>query len=100
MTARYQLPGELTIYSAMETRDSLLAWIAAQSAKSGHTLEVSAADVQEIDGAGLQLLAALSHADLPWRLLDPSDALVGACSSLGLTDWLNQVSAASEGVAP
>ena len=27
MRPPYQLPGELTIYSAMETRDSLLAWV-------------------------------------------------------------------------
>lgn len=97
MNPRYQLPGELTIYSAMETRDSLLAWVSAQSSQTGGTLEVCAADVREVDGSGLQLLAALSNANLPWRLVDPSEPLEAACRCIGLGDWLRDVSRTSQG---
>ena len=97
MNPRYQLPGELTIYSAMETRDSLLAWVSAQSAQAGGTLEVCADQVREVDGSGLQLLAALSHTNLPWRLVEPSEALDAACRCIGLTEWLREVSRTPQG---
>ena len=89
MTTPFELPAELTIYSALETRDALLAWVTAQSAKSGSQLEVSARDVIEVDGSGLQLLAALSNMDVSWRLLDASPVFVDACRTLGLLGWLD-----------
>jgi ABC-type transporter Mla MlaB component len=89
MTARFELPPELNIYSALETRDALLAWVSEQAAHSPEFLEVSARNVEEVDGAGLQLLAALSHMDTPWRLVQASDAFCAACRGLGLTDWLD-----------
>ncbi|OYU46604.1 MAG: hypothetical protein CFE44_01195 [Burkholderiales bacterium PBB4] len=89
MTARFELPAELNIYSALETRDALLAWASEQAAKGPEFLEVSASHVQEVDGAGLQLLAALSHMDPPWRLVQASEAFCTACRSLGLTDWID-----------
>ena len=88
MRPPYQLPGELTIYSAMETRDSLLAWATEPSAQTQHLLDVSAASVREVDGSGLQLLAALSNMNLPWRLVDASPEFIDACHTLGLTEWL------------
>jgi hypothetical protein len=51
-------------------------------------LEVSAAKVREIDGSGLQLLAALANMDQSWHLLSPSTAFVDACNALGLSAWL------------
>ncbi len=88
MTTSFELPEEMTIYSALETRDKLLAWVTEQTAKSSKMLEVSAAKVEQIDGAGLQLLAALANMDQPWRICQPSEAFVQACSTLGLGQWL------------
>jgi len=88
MTAPFELPAELTIYSALETRDALLAWAADQTAASGSHLEVSAAQVMEVDGSGLQLLAALSNMDLSWKLVEASPVFKEACRTMGLTHWL------------
>jgi ABC-type transporter Mla MlaB component len=93
MTTPFELPTELNIYSALETRDALLAWVTEQNAQSSSLLEVSAQHVSEVDGSGLQLLAALSNMDLNWRLLAPSAAFSEACRTLGLTHWLDARSA-------
>lgn len=93
MSKPFELPEEMTIYSAIETRDALLAWVAEQSAKSARMLEISAARVREIDGSGLQLLASLAHMDQPWRLAQPSAPLLEACKTLGLSDWLDDQTA-------
>jgi len=89
MAERFELPSELNIYSALEVRDALLAWVAEHSAKSD-VLVVSAASVAEVDGSGLQLLAALSNMDQPWRLVEPSDTFIEACKTLGLTQWIDK----------
>lgn len=88
MTSTFELPAELTIYSAIETRDALLAWASEQAARSSSQLEVSAAAVTEVDGSGLQLLAALSNMDLTWKLVDASEEFSDACRTLGLSNWL------------
>ena len=86
----FELPAELTIYSAIETRDALLAWVTEQAAKSHAYLEVSASQVAEVDGSGLQLLAALSNMDLTWRLVDASEVFSEACQTMGLSQWLDK----------
>jgi len=102
MGDRFELPAELNIYSALETRDTLLAWVAEQTSKGRDLLEVSARDVAEVDGSGLQLLAALANGDTPWRLVEPSNAFVDACRTMGLKHWLDgsHVKHASGGLAP
>jgi anti-anti-sigma regulatory factor len=90
MSQPFELPQEMTIYSAMETRDALLAWITEQGTDSSQPLLISGAKVSDIDGSGLQLLASLVHLDQPWHLLAPSPALLEAGQTLGLSDWLNQ----------
>ena len=90
MSKPFELPQEMTIYSAVETRDALLGWVTEQSAKSSKVIEISAAQVTEIDGAGLQLLAALSNTGQNWRLVNPSNAFADACKALGLGNWLDQ----------
>jgi len=90
MSHSFELPQELTIYSAVDTRDALLAWVAEQTAKSSTEFDISAAKVAEIDGSGLQLLTALSHLPQPWRLVNPSQAVTNACATLGLANWLVQ----------
>ena len=89
MTERFELPAELNIYGALETRDALLAWVAENAAKGGDLLEVSAVNVQEVDGSGLQLLASLSNMGQSWRVTEPSDAFANACRTLGFGDWLD-----------
>ena len=83
MNERFELPAELNIYSALDTRDALLAWIAEQAPKGREVLEVSARDVTEIDGAGMQLVASLSNMEQSWRLVESSDAFSEACRTLG-----------------
>ncbi len=90
MKTPFDLPVELTIYSALETRDALLTWATEQTAASNSHLEVSAAQVIEVDGSGLQLLAALSNMDLSWKLVEPSAAFAEACRTLGLSHWLGE----------
>ena len=87
MNERFELPAELNIYSALDTRDALLAWVAEQSQKGNDTLELSAAEVAEIDGAGLQLLASLSNIDSSVRLVSTSEVFVDACKVLGFQGW-------------
>lgn len=90
MSTPFELPAELTIYSALETRDALLAWITEQSAKSSNALEISARHVAEVDGSGLQLLAALSNMELTWHLVAASPGFCEACETMGLSSWIDK----------
>lgn len=90
MSEPFELPAELNIYSALETRDTLLAWVTEQTTKGRDSLEISAKHVAEIDGAGLQLLAALSNMEQSWRLVDASDVFSEACQTMGLAQWLDK----------
>lgn len=97
---RYELPAELTIYGALETRDALLAWVAQQNIKAVTQLKISARDVQMVDGSGLQLLAALGNQGVSWSLVEASPVFIEACRTLGLASWLDSpyLHAASGGV--
>jgi len=89
MGERFELPAELNIYSAMQTRDALLAWVAEQSSSGRDMLEISARDVAEVDGSGLQLLAALSNTEQSWILVETSDVFTEACRTMGFAGWLD-----------
>lgn len=91
MGTQFELPSEVTIYNATETRDALLAWATEQPVKGSVPLQVSARDVMEIDGSGLQLLASLSNMDRSWTLVDTSDAFVQACRTMGFGLWLDSL---------
>ncbi len=92
MADPYELPTELNIYSAMETHTALAAWLAGQIADPAQPpLRVSARQVQEVDGAGLQLIAALANSGHPWQLVHASNAFKDACEVLGLSAWLAHV---------
>lgn len=90
MSERFELPTELNIYCAMETRDALLAWVTENADQGADILEVSAREVAEVDGSGLQLLASFSQMGHAWRLVEPSEAFSDACRTLGFTDWLDR----------
>jgi ABC-type transporter Mla MlaB component len=89
MNERFELPAELNIYSALETRDALLSWVAVQAPKGQEYLEISARDVQEVDGSGLQLLAALGHGEQRWQLVEASEVFAEACRTMGFSNWLD-----------
>lgn len=91
MSDRFELPAELNIYSALEIRDAMLAWVAEQTKQAKDTLEISAGAVTEVDGAGLQLLASLSNLDQRMLLIEPSSVLLDACRLMGLSAWLKDV---------
>ena len=99
MSEPFELPTELNIYSAMETHEALMGWAAEQTAKGVDALRVSAHQVQEVDGAGLQLVAALANTPPGWRLVHASTAFVEACTTLGLTAWLAHVTPYEEKAA-
>jgi anti-anti-sigma factor len=92
------LPAELTIYTVGELHPQWLAWL--QQGAASAPAEVQAEAVEQVDGAGLQLLLSLARATTErgraLRLLAPSEVLRTACASLGLTDWLH--SHAAEGL--
>jgi anti-anti-sigma regulatory factor len=88
MKKQFDLPAELTIYSAVESRDALLAWVAKQGSGSTTQLSINAHDVSVIDGAGLQLLTSLANMELPLKFLGSSSAFTEACQTMGLSAWL------------
>jgi anti-anti-sigma regulatory factor len=90
MSEPFELPAELNIYSALETRDALLAWVAEETSKNPDHLEISAKNVQEVDGSGLQLLAALSNMEHSWRLVQVSETFAEACKTLGFGAWVDK----------
>ncbi|MDT8990106.1 STAS domain-containing protein [Curvibacter sp. APW13] len=98
MGKKFDLPSEWNIYTALESRDALLAWAAEQGAKGHDRLEISAAQVAEIDGAGLQLLAALGNQEISWRLVDASEVFIDACKTLGFKQWLESLDSQQAGV--
>ena len=90
MNTPFALPPELTIYHVAQIRDAVLTWATEQAARPGALLEIRASGVEEVDGAGLQLVAALFNMDLPWRLSEPSEVFSQACLTLGLERWLER----------
>lgn len=90
MRDRFELPPELNIYGALELRDALLAWASQPAAHAQNYLEVSARDVAEVDGAGLQLLAALGNGGRTWHLVEASPVFEDACRTMGFGHWLDK----------
>lgn len=85
----FTLPPELTIYTVCECAPT---WREAMHAADAlpaevHHIEVDASGVNEVDGAGVQLLIALhhtaNHKGRPLVLTQPSAALRRACERLG-----------------
>jgi anti-anti-sigma regulatory factor len=93
LAAPLRLPSELTIYTASETRQAWLAWLAAEQAGPDDPAldqklyPIDAAAVDQVDAAGVQLLVALATSlsqQRRWlQLLAPSAPLQQACAALG-----------------
>ncbi len=89
MHTPFSLPSEINIYNVLETRDALLAWVSVQVVKGSAHLEISARDVTDVDGSGLQLLAAFSNMEHSWRLVEASAPFAQACRTMGFGHWLD-----------
>lgn len=94
MATSLHLPAELTIYTVGELRSSWLAWLgdAVAGDDPGAVLHADAAAVDQVDGAGVQLLLSLANAltahGRRFRLDQPSAPLVQACTMLGASALL------------
>ena len=86
MSTSFKLPAELSIYTAQATRDALQEWLRALGA-NGAPIDIQGEAVEEIDGAGLQLLCALQRTlegqGRPWTLTNPSAALSEVAATMG-----------------
>lgn len=60
LAAEYPLAGKLTIYDVGESKAQFLDWLD----HSGERLEINLAGIEEIDSAGVQLLALLKRESL------------------------------------
>ena len=87
----YPLPEEFNVYRAEETLETLRAWLKHTPVAPGAQIDISAAQVAEIDGTGLQLLASLRRSGYQVRVIDPSPKFMAALESSGNTGWLTAV---------
>ncbi len=90
MPSTLSLPAELTIYTVGELRPQWLAWLATLASSDAPVeVTVDGAAVDQIDAAGVQLLAALSRslraAQRSLCLVNASPLLTQACEALGLS---------------
>lgn len=102
MPHRFDLPEEFNVNNAYDTLEKLRHWLSESAVDIETTLDMHAHSVMEIDGTGMQLLAALSKSGYRWRICEPSTKFSSICRTLGLDDWLVNVVAptAEQGVAP
>lgn len=88
------LPTELSIYTAAELHPQWLAW-AGHGALAGREALADGQAVDQVDGAGVQLLLALQRClaarGCTLRLHTPSHPLREACAALGLAGWLTEL---------
>ena len=88
MTASFELPAELNIYTAAETAQAMLTWF--NDSRNQHVthLTLNGQSVAEVDAAGLQLIASLHNScvsqALSWQLEQASHTLGAACERLGI----------------
>lgn len=96
------LPSELSIYTAAELHPQWLAWADRRTGNPGEA-QADAAAVDQVDGAGVQLLIALQRClaarGSTLQLLSPSGPLRDACAALGLTGWLSSLQASTHAEA-
>ncbi|RTL45756.1 MAG: STAS domain-containing protein [Burkholderiales bacterium] len=85
------LPSELSIYTAAELHPQWLAW-ADRNTATPCDARADGAGVDQIDGAGVQLLVALQRClaarGCTLQLDAPSGPLRDACAAIGLAGWL------------
>ncbi|CAN5693800.1 hypothetical protein BH11PSE7_BH11PSE7_16170 [soil metagenome] len=88
MTIELTLPVELSIYTVGEEYARWRGLLDSAQAASARTVVVSAHTVDEVDGAGMQMLQALANEvarrERVFKLVGVSAPLAAACSVLGL----------------
>ncbi len=88
MSTTMALPAELTIYTAAQTREGLLDRLGADDGAADTPFVVDGSAVTEVDGAGVQLLVALSRSLLAQGrrlcIAAPAQTLASACVALGV----------------
>lgn len=91
MNTPFELPSELSIYTADSTRQALLAWLQARPEQTASPASLQACQVDEVDSAGLQVLAALANTlaeqGQTLELQQPSARLRAGLRDLGATHW-------------
>ncbi|OYY64046.1 MAG: hypothetical protein B7Y51_05055 [Burkholderiales bacterium 28-67-8] len=93
------LPAELTIYTVSELHPQWSTWLADVGSTDDDTpVSIDAAAVDQIDGAGLQLLVSLSNSlaarQRTLQLVGASQLLINACHTLGLEALLSNTAPA------
>ncbi|MDP3871478.1 MAG: STAS domain-containing protein [Pseudomonadota bacterium] len=93
MNQIFELPAELSIYTVADTHRRLQVWLGQQIDSAAAQLQLLAHGVEEIDGAGFQLLGALANSvaalGVPLRVVAPSRTFVETSATLGCIDWFD-----------
>jgi len=89
MNKRFELPEEFNVYGAQNAIESLKLWLGQGEAGPGDHIEIDAGKVMEIDGTGIQILAALSQSGYRWKLVEASAKFINACLVTGHQDWIS-----------
>lgn len=80
------LEGELTIYNAVELKKGLLKYL-----KSSHQLEIDLSHVDELDTAGLQVLACAkkdaANNNVPFSLVNHSSSVIEVLDLYNMTSY-------------
>jgi anti-anti-sigma regulatory factor len=88
MTIELKHPAELSIYTVSEEYPRWRALLDTAQAGEARTVVVSAGAVDEVDGAGVQMLQSLANEvarrERVLRLVGVSASLASACAGLGL----------------
>ncbi|MDD0809901.1 STAS domain-containing protein [Curvibacter sp. RS43] len=91
MSEPFTLPDELTIYTVESTRQALLLWLQDPHQSNVMSRAVHGGAVNDVDGAGLQLLGALANSlsaqGQAMDLIEPSPLLRDALQALGCAHW-------------
>ena len=84
----FELPEDFNVYHMEETLDALKRWLQQSKLESGALIDISAARVAEIDGTGMQLLAALQNSGYRLRVVESSRKFTEACEITNNAAWL------------
>lgn len=84
----FELPEDFNVYGAQELLESLKLWLKHGDLGPGEEIEIDASKVMEVDGTGLQILAALSRSGYRWSLVKASAKFVNACLVTGHKEWI------------
>jgi hypothetical protein len=84
----FELPEEFNVYGAQELLESLKLWLIHCELGLDDEIEIDAGKVMELDGTGLQILAALSRSGYRWSLVKASAKFVNACVLTGHQEWI------------